>query len=39
MLQNGLKYKTDKVTHHGYERFYDYFLIPLQQFGIQMPNL
>jgi hypothetical protein len=28
MFKHGIKYKTDKVTHHGYDRFYDYFLIP-----------
>ena len=28
MFKIGLKYKTDKITHHGYHRFYDYFLIP-----------
>lgn len=26
MLKHGLKYKTDKITHHGYERFYDFYL-------------
>lgn len=26
MFQAGIPYKTDKITHHGYERFYDYFL-------------
>lgn len=25
-----IKYRTDKITHHGYERFYDYFLYPLK---------
>jgi hypothetical protein len=30
MFKNGIKYKTDKVTHHGYHRFYDYFLIPIK---------
>lgn len=30
MFKNGIKYKTDKVTHHGYHRFYDYFLIPFK---------
>jgi hypothetical protein len=28
MFNAGIKYKTDKLTHHGYERFYDYFLLP-----------
>lgn len=26
MFKYGIKYKTDKVTHHGYERFYDFYL-------------
>jgi hypothetical protein len=26
MYKNGIKYKTDKITHHGYERFYDFYL-------------
>jgi len=30
MFQAGIKYKTDKITHHGYERFYDFFLAPLK---------
>ena len=30
MFKNGIKYKTDKVTHHGYHRFYDYFLVPIK---------
>ena len=30
MYNSGIKYKTDKVTHHGYERFYDYFLVPFK---------
>ena len=29
MFNFGIKYKTDKITHHGYERFYDIFLYPL----------
>lgn len=28
MFKNAIKYKTDKVTHHGYQRFYDFFLLP-----------
>ena len=28
MFNAGIKYKTDKLTHHGYERFYDMFLYP-----------
>ena len=28
MFSAGIKYKTDKITHHGYQRFYDYFLYP-----------
>jgi len=30
MFQEGIKYKTDKVTHHGYQRFYDHFLVPIK---------
>lgn len=30
MFKNGIRYKTDKVTHHGYHRFYDYFLVPIK---------
>lgn len=30
MYKIGLKYKTDKITHHGYHRFYNYFLFPLK---------
>jgi hypothetical protein len=30
MEKIGYKYKTNKVTHHGYERFYDYFLYSLK---------
>jgi hypothetical protein len=26
MFKSGIKYKTDKITHHGYERFYDFYL-------------
>jgi 23S rRNA U2552 (ribose-2'-O)-methylase RlmE/FtsJ len=26
MFKHGIKYKTDKLTHHGYERFYDFYL-------------
>ena len=29
MFKFGITYKCDKVTHHGYERFYDMFLYPL----------
>lgn len=29
MFKHGIKYKTDKITHHGYERFYDFYLYPL----------
>ena len=29
MFKFGIKYKTDKITHHGYERYYDMFLCPL----------
>ncbi len=38
MLQYGLKYKTDKVTFHGYNRFYDHFLIPLKNKKITLRN-
>jgi hypothetical protein len=30
MFTSGIKYKTNKITHHGYQRFYDYFLIPIK---------
>ena len=30
MFPIGIKYKTDKLTHHGYNRFYDMFLTPLR---------
>lgn len=30
MFNTGIKYKTDKITHHGYYRFYDFFLYPLK---------
>lgn len=30
MFKAGIKYKTDKITHHGYNRFYDYFLFPFR---------
>lgn len=30
MLKVGIKYKSDKLTHHGYNRFYDMFLVPLR---------
>ena len=30
MLKTNKKFKSDKITHHGYERFYDYFLIPFK---------
>ena len=29
MFKFGIPYKTDKLTHHGYNRFYDMFLVPL----------
>lgn len=31
MFKAGIKYKTDKVTHHGYHRFYDPFIKPLRK--------
>lgn len=34
MFQAGIKYRTDKLTHHGYERFYDYFLAPFRNKSI-----
>lgn len=30
LFKSGIKFKTDKVTHHGYDRFYDHFLVPLK---------
>jgi hypothetical protein len=30
MFNTGIKYKTDKITHHGYHRFYDFFLYPFK---------
>ena len=29
MYKSGILYKTDKLTHHGYDRYYDMFLYPL----------
>lgn len=29
MLKVGCQYMSDKITFHGYYRFYDYFLVPL----------
>lgn len=34
MFNAGIKYRTDKLTHHGYERFYDYFLTPFKNKNI-----
>lgn len=34
MWNVGIKYKTDKLTHHGYQRFYDIFLNPLRNVPI-----
>jgi hypothetical protein len=36
MYKAGIKYKTNKITHHGYERFYDHFLIPLRYKNINV---
>jgi hypothetical protein len=36
MYKAGIKYKTNKITHHGYERFYDHFLIPLKYKNINV---
>lgn len=36
MEELGNKYKTDKVTHHGYQRFYDFFLKDLRNKSIKM---
>ena len=36
MFKSGIKFKTNKVTHHGYERFYDIFLLPLKNKKINM---
>jgi hypothetical protein len=30
MFKSGLKHKTDKITHHGYNRFYDYFFYTIK---------
>ena len=30
MQKVGDNYLSDKITHHGYNRFYDYFLVPLK---------
>ena len=30
MFEAGIKYATDKLTVHGYERFYDFFLLPFK---------
>ncbi len=30
MLKTNQKFKSNKITHHGYERFYDYFLEPFK---------
>jgi hypothetical protein len=35
MFNAGIKYRTDKLTHHGYERFYDYFLSPFKNKNIK----
>ena len=32
----GIKYKTDKLTHHGYHRFYDFLLKPYKNKNIKM---
>jgi hypothetical protein len=36
MFKNAIKYKTDKVTHHGYHRFYDYFLLPIKKYKMNV---
>jgi hypothetical protein len=36
MYKHGIKFKTDKITHHGYERFYDFFLVPLKNKNIKL---
>jgi hypothetical protein len=36
MFKNAIKYKTNKVTHHGYHRFYDYFLVPLKKYKMNV---
>jgi hypothetical protein len=36
MFKYGIKYGTDKITHHGYERFYDFFLVPLKNKKISL---
>ena len=30
MFKAGITHKTDKITHHGYHRFYDMFLMPFK---------
>ena len=36
MFKSGIKYKSDKLTHHGYNRFYDYFLIPIKNYKMNI---
>jgi hypothetical protein len=36
MYKAGIEYKTDKLTHHGYERFYDFFLLPYKNKNITL---
>lgn len=36
MYKAGIEYKTDKLTHHGYDRFYDYFLVPYKNKNITL---
>lgn len=36
MLKIGYQYKSDKLTFHGYNRFYDYFLIPFRNMSINV---
>jgi len=36
LYELGLKHGTDKITHHGYHRFYDFFLKDLKDKNIKM---
>lgn len=36
MWKYGIKYKTDKLTHHGYHRFYDMYLYPIRNEKINL---
>ena len=36
MYKVGIQYKSDKIIYHGYNRFYDYFLVPLRNMSINV---